>query len=168
MSLFKNSSTHFRVGKGLLLSLFYIATAACASLGGDPAPQAERYVSCPQEAVWEGALETLKSYPVKTKDKEDGLIETDWRERPVQGRRYGLFSREGLGEKERAQLTMSLKPLDHGVTRVRLTERRQHWGFRGGGQIYAWYPVEPSQEALDKVMNSLTVKLDKEGCISET
>ena len=150
-------------------SLFISAVlfSGCASLT-DTVPTAERYLACPQTAVWESALETLRQYPVIEQNKEKGLIETDWREQPAQGRPYGLFSREGLGDKERARLTFSLKPIQSGVVHIQLTERRQHWGFRGGAQIYQWYPVEPSQTELNSLMNRLTVRLDKEGCLVES
>lgn len=151
---------------GLLLSSLLLASG-CASLTGT-VPPVERYLACPQNSVWEGALETLQPYPVIEKNQEKGLIETDWREQPVQGRPYGLFSRDGLGDKERSRLTLSLKPIQSGVVHIQLTERRQHWGFRGGAQIYKWYPVEPSQAELNSIINQLTARLDKEGCLVES
>ena len=125
-------------------------------------------MACPLDSVWDGALEALSHYPVTTQDKEKGVIETDWRTFPVQGQPYGLFGREGLGDKERSQVTLTVKPLNEGVVLVKLNERRQHWGFRGGQQIYRWYPVQPSQEALNRIMGSLTTKLEDEGCLFES
>lgn len=151
----------------LLLFVSVALTASCSTLGGDSL-SSERYMACPQESVWEGAVEVLEPYFITTKDQSKGVIKTGWLERPVTGRPYGLFGREGLGERERSRLTFTLKPIKDGVVVVKLTERRQHWGFRGGNQIYQWYPVEPSQEALDEVMNDLTAQLDKDGCFIES
>ena len=125
-------------------------------------------MACPIDSVWEGSLEALSHYPVTTRDKENGIIKTDWRTVPVQGRPYGLFGREGLGDKERSRITMTLKPLNEGVVLVNIQERRQHWGFRGGQQIYDWYPVEASQESMDLIMGTLTTKLEEEGCFFES
>ena len=147
--------------------LSIVLLSGCSSLSGT-VPPIERYLACPQDSVWAGALKTLRPYPVIEKNQEKGIIETDWREQPVQGRPYGLFSRDGLGDKERSRLTLSLKPIQSGVVHVQLTERRQHWGFRGGAQIYQWYPVEPSQTALNSLINQLTALLDKEGCLVES
>ena len=150
------------------LPLFCLLTiSGCASFAG-PTTSTERYLACPMDSVWEGSLEALKHYPVTTRDKENGIIKTDWRTVPVQGRPYGLFGREGLGDKERSRVTVTLKPLNDGVVLVKLSERRQHYGFRGGQQIYDWYPVEPSQESMDRIMGTLTTKLEEEGCIYET
>ncbi len=148
-----------------LLSIAFLS--GCATLAG-PSLSAERYVACPPDSVWKGALEALDQYPVTVKDKSAGLIETGWRIQPVQGRPYGIFGREGLGDKERSRLSLSIKPIQEGVVAVKLTERRHHWGFRGGARIYEWYPVEPSQEVLNSIMNQLTAHLDKEGCIVES
>jgi len=150
----------------LLLSGFALLSA-CSTLSG-PSLTAERYMACPQDAVWKGALEALEYYPISEKDQSAGLIETDWRIQPVAGRPYGIMGREGLGDKERSRLTLSVKPIQEGVVALTLTERRQHWGFRGGARLYEWYPVEPSQEALNSVMNQLTETLDKQECIVES
>ena len=131
-------------------------------------PTTERYTACPQDIVWAKALDALQNYQITEKDQEKGIIETDWRVQSVQGRSYGLFKREGLRDKERNQLTLTLKPLDHDIVLLKLTERRQHWGFRGGGTIYSWYPVEASRGNLEGIMNRLTTKLEEEGCFFET
>lgn len=129
---------------------------------------AERYLACPLDSVWTSSLEALKAYPVTLKDKTKGLIETGWRVEYAQGRGYGLFQREGMGEKERSQLTLSMTPLEQDVVRLQLAERRQHWGFRGGARLYDWYPVEPSQQEVNQILNNLTQKLEAEGCIVES
>jgi len=128
----------------------------------------ERYLACPMDSAWNSSLETLKAYPVTVKDKTQGLIETGWRVGYVEGRGYGLLQREGMGDKERSQLTLKLTPLENSVIRLQLAERRQHWGFRGGARIYDWYPVEPSQEEIDHILINLTKKLEAEGCFVES
>ena len=157
MSFFKN-----------FFYLFIILTlGSCSTLEG-PALNAERYFSCPFDRVWEELQEAVSRYPVSHKDKQKGVIETDWLEQAVAGRPYGLFGRQGLGDKERSRLTFSISSLSTNVVKVQLTERRQHWGFRGGGQIYKWYPIEPSQENIDNILNPLIAHLAQEGCLVES
>ena len=151
----------------LLFIAGLILFSGCSTLSG-PSLTAERYMACPQESVWKGALDALEEYPITVKDQSAGLIETDWRIQPVAGRPYGLMGREGLGDKERSRLTLSVKPLQEGVVALTLTERRHHWGFRGGARLYEWYPVEPSQEAINNIMTKITAQLDQEGCIVES
>ncbi len=139
----------------------------CSSLFGSEL-MSERYLACPMDSVWNSSLETLKAYPVTKKDKSNGVIETGWRVEYVQGAGYGMFQREGMGDKERSQLTLSMKPLDSNAVRLQIAERRQHWGFRGGGRIYDWYPVQPSQKKVDDILNNLTKKLEAEGCFIES
>ncbi len=134
--------------------------AGCASLGGVQ----ERYVACPYDRVWKAALSTMEEHPLTVSNRGKGLIRTDWVETRVQGRPYGLFSREGLGDKERFRTTLLLAR-KHAVTVIHLSERRQHWGFRGGSRIYQWYPVEPSQSALRGIMSTLTTQLEQHGCV---
>ena len=149
------------------LCAIFLLNVGCASLTGN-IPVAERYTACPQDSVWEGALLALQHYPMTEKDKEKGILETGWREQPVKGSPYGLFGREALGNKERSQFTLTLKPVNPDVVLVKLAERRQHWGFRGGARIYQWYPVEPSQQDLDRVMTTLTSHLEEQGCLFES
>ncbi|MCA9461003.1 MAG: hypothetical protein R3B83_16685 [Nitrospirales bacterium] len=139
----------------------------CGSLSGSDL-MAERYMACPMDSVWNSSLESLKAYPVTVKDKANGLIETGWRVEYVQGRGYGLLQREGMGDKERSQLTLTMKPLESNTVRLQIAERRQHWGFRGGSRIYDWYPVAPSQREVDHILNNLTKKLEAEGCFVES
>jgi hypothetical protein len=144
-------------------SLFF----GCSAISGTNL-MTERYLACPMDSVWSSSLETLKAYPVTVKDRTQGLIETGWRVGYVEGRGYGLLQREGMGDKERSQLTLKLTPLENSVIRLQLAERRQHWGFRGGARIYDWYPVEPSQEEIDHILINLTKKLEAEGCLVES
>ena len=153
--------------KGLLLFILGFILIGCSSLPGSDL-KTERYLACPLDSVWNSSLETLKGYPVTVKDKSNGLIETGWKVEYAQSRGYGLFQREGMGDKERSQLTLTMVPLQSNVVRLQLSERRQHWGFRGGARLYAWYPVEPSQKKVDQILNALTKKLEAEGCFVES
>lgn len=139
----------------------------CASLTGSD-KMAERYLACPMDSVWDSSLQVLKAYPVSVKDKNKGLIETGWRVQYVQGPDYGIFRREGLTNKERSQLSLTLTPMESNVIRLQLTERREHWGFRGGARLYDWYPVEPSQQEIDHILSNLTKNLEAEGCFVES
>ena len=157
-------STIFRTA---LLLVTVVATSGCTSLGLQT-PVIERYLACPHDSVWKEALDTLQAYPMLQKDKEDGLIETDWREQAASQHTYGLLGRSGLTNKERTRVTFSMKTIGEGAVFVRFTEQRQYWGFTGGARIYQWTPIEPSQNFLNGLMNQLTAQLDKEGCIVES
>ena len=126
----------------------------------------ERYIACSYDQVWEASLESLKAQPVATQDKDQGYIETDWVETPVAGRPYGAFQREGLQEKERVRTRLDLT-LRKEVTVLRASERREHWGFRGGSRIYQWYPIEPSEVALNQLLSNITNPLQRQGCLIE-
>ncbi len=144
---------------GLALAALPAFLASCVSIGGID----ERYVACEYDTVWDSALGTLKDIPIDTEDKADGIIETAWVETPVFGRPYGILQREGLGDKERIRHTVTLSRKDD-ITIVRLAERREHFGFRGGSRIYQWYPVEPSEEAINLLMSRLEKRLKEQGC----
>ena len=133
--------------------------AGCATMGAI----GERYVACDYDTVWDTALDTLKDVPLEAQDKEDGRIETAWVETPVLGRPYGILQREGLGDKERVRTMLTLSRTND-MTIVRLDERREHFGFRGGARLYQWYQVEPSEEAMNALMTRLTTHLKERGC----
>ena len=153
--------------KNFLYLLILMSSGGCSILSG-PDLKADRFLACPRDTVWEGIQEYLSAYPIIQKNKDEGIIETDWLEQAVQGQPYGLFGREGLGDKERSRLTVHISSLSGNVVKVQLTERRQHWGFRGGGQIYKWYPIAPSQENLHRILNPFIAQLEKEGCLVES
>lgn len=156
-----------QMGGWLVVTILLAVQAGCASLTGADL-MVERFLACPMDSVWNSSLEALNAYPVTVKDKTRGLIETGWRVQYVQGPAYGLLRREGLPNKERSQLSLTLTPVESNVIRLQLAERRQHWGFRGGARLYDWAPVEPSQEQMNLILNTLTKKLEVEGCIVES
>jgi hypothetical protein len=142
-----------------VLVFLVLMVMGCASLSGIK----ENYVVCSYDTAWEAALETLKNDPVTVRDRDKGLIETAWSEQPVLGRPYGAMGRNLEMDKERARLILTLTKLED-VTVVKVNEVREHYGFRGGGRLFQWTPVEPSEEATMKVMNRLNANLKKRGC----
>src|SRR5579885_1099477 len=118
-----------------LLGLFMLLNG-CASLTGSH----DEYVICPYDTVWSSALQTMKEYPLDQQDKEKGQIETAWIEMAGTGRTFGVFGRDGFGDKQRARMTMTLKR-SQDVTVVSLTEYREQWHKKGGAtqQATKWW-----------------------------
>lgn len=135
--------------------------SACASLSGSH----DQYLVCRYDTVWDAALEILKDRPLTRKDKEAGLIETDWTEVEIARRGFGAFDRDLFDSKERARMSLVVKRTDD-VTKVSLVENRQRWHLRGGvtQQATRWWPVEPSEEAMAAMMNKLNANLKARGC----
>jgi hypothetical protein len=127
--------------------------------------QKEHYFVCPYDTVWQAAEESLKDRPVVRKDKVSGLIETAWTEMPAKPRGFGMFNREAFDNKERARLSVELKPLDN-VTKVSVVENRERWHVRGGvtQQAVKWSPVEPSEETMTSVLGRITANATQRGC----
>lgn len=146
---------------GFAFSSVILICSSCASLNGSH----DQYLVCPYDTVWDAALETLKDRPLIRQDKEAGAIETDWTEMAVGGRGFGALDRELFDSKERARITFAVKRADD-VTKVSLVENRQRWHLRGGvtQQATKWWPVEPSKETMNAVINRLNAKLKERGC----
>jgi len=81
-------------------------------------------------------------------------------------RSYGIFQREGFGNRERARMTVAVKKLND-VTSVSVLENRQRWHLKGGisQQATKWWPIDPSEKAEAAVANRLTNKLKEKGCV---
>ncbi len=143
----------------VLLPLFTLA--ACASLSGGQ----DQYFVCPYDTVWEATSETMKGYSVTSENKSNGTIETAWVEMEGKRRSYGIFGREGFGNRERARLTIAVKQ-DHDVSSVNVLETRQRWHARGGvsQQATRWWPIEPSEEVLEEITGKLNARLKEKGC----
>jgi len=108
----------------------------------------------------------MKGYSIATYDKEKGLIETSWLDvPPTSERSFGIFGREGFGNKERALMTVSVKRIND-VSSVSVLESRQRWHSRGGvtSQALKWWPIDPSEDATDAVVDRLNAKLKVKGC----
>jgi hypothetical protein len=108
----------------------------------------------------------MKGQSVVTKDKEKGLIETNWQEvPPTSERTYGIFGREGFGNIERARLTVTVKRMDD-VASVNVLETRERWHARGGvtQQALKWWAIEPSEEVTNGIVDRLNAKLKTKGC----
>ena len=115
--------------------------------------------------MWDAALESVKDRPGQSKDKNNGIIETGWVEMEGNERSYGMFNREGFGNRERARMTVAVKRLND-VTSVSVLENRQRWHLKGGvtQQATKWWPVDPSAEAEAEVMGRLKKRLNEKGC----
>jgi len=141
-----------------------ILSFGCAALSGSR----DQYFVCSYDSVWDTTLETMKGHSVSTYDKEKGVIETNWLDvPPVSERSFGIFGREGFGNKERARMTVSVKRMND-VASVSVLETRQRWHARGGvtTQATRWWPIDPSEDATNDVVNRLTAKLKEKGCVS--
>ena len=147
----------------IALVVLALISVGCAVLSGSR----EQYFVCSYDRVWDAALETMKGQSVATYDKEKGLIETSWLDVPPTSERFfGIFGREGFGNKERALMTLSVKRMND-VASVSILETRQRWHARGGvtQQALKWWSIEPSEDATDAVVNRLNAKLKDKGCV---
>jgi NlpB/DapX lipoprotein len=135
----------------------------CASLSGSQ----DQFFVCSFDTAWEAALESLKDRPVQLQNKDKGIIETGWVEMEGKERAYGVFEREGFGNRERARMTIAVKRLND-VVSVSVLENRQRWHLKGGitQQSTKWWPIDPSEEAEAAVVTRLNNKLREKGCTS--
>jgi hypothetical protein len=109
----------------------------------------------------------MKGYAAASQDKDSGTIETAWLEMEGKNRPYGLFGREGFGNRERARLTVSVKKIAD-VASVSVLEIRQRWHARGGAtsQAARWWPIDPSEEVMNDVTETIIRRLKEKGCES--
>ena len=146
----------------IVMVVLVLLSAGCAVLSGSQ----EQYFVCSYDRVWDAALETMKGQSVATYDKEKGLIETSWLDvPPTSERSFGIFGREGFGNKERARMTVSVKRMND-VASVSVLETRQRWHSRGGvtSQATKWWPIDPSEDATNDSVDRLNAKLKDKGC----
>jgi uncharacterized lipoprotein len=144
-----------------LLLVFLLAMQSCASFSGSH----DQYFVCSYDTVWDTALETMKGYSITAQNKDNGTIETSWIEMEGKERTYGMFGREGFGNRERARLSVKVKQLND-VSSVSVLETRQRWHAKGGvtQQATRWWPVDPSEESMDEVTQKLNTRLKEKGC----
>ena len=90
-----------------LLIVLVLIMPGCASLSGSH----DQYFVCSYDTVWDTALETLKGYSINAQNKDNGTIETSWIEMEGKERTYGIFGREGFGNRERARMSVKVKQL---------------------------------------------------------
>ena len=146
----------------MALVILGLLSVGCAALSGSR----EQYYVCSYDTVWDAALETMKGQSIATYDKEKGMIETSWLDvPPTSERSFGIFGREGFGNRERALMTVSVKRMND-VASVSVLETRQRWHARGGvtQQALRWWPIDPSEDATDAVVDRLNAKLKEKGC----
>ena len=146
----------------IAIIMLTLLSAGCAMLSGSR----EQYFVCSYDTVWDVSLETMKGHSIATYDKEKGLIETSWLDvPPTSERSFGIFGREGFGNKERARMTVSVKRMSD-VASVSILETRQQWHSRGGvtSQATKWWPTEPSEDTTNDAVDRLNAKLKEKGC----
>jgi len=146
----------------MVIVILAFFSVGCAMLSGSQ----EQYYVCSYDTVWDAALETMKGQSISTKNKEKGLIETNWQEvPPASERTFGVFGREGFGNIERARLIVTVKRMDD-VASVSVLETRERWHARGGvtQQALKWWAIEPSEEVMNGVVDRLNAKLKTKGC----
>jgi len=144
-----------------LLPLLFLGTVGGCALMTSGMQQ--RSAVCNYDSAWDAALDTVKDRSAETKDKDAGVIVTDWLEIPMPGRKYGAFRREMIDSKDRSRLTLRVKQTD-GITHIYFIEERQIWTFRGGSRLFGWAPTDPSEEVMHDVQTRLDAKLKEHGC----
>src|SRR5574341_420531 len=147
-----------------ILSLIgLLVWSGCVSFSGSK----DQFFVCSYDVVWDAALESVKDRPVQVQNKDKGLIETGWIEMEATERSYGIFQREGFGNRERTRMTVAVKRLND-VTSVSVLANRQRWHLKGGitQQSTKWWPVDPSAEAEAKVVERLNNNLKEKGCVA--
>jgi hypothetical protein len=144
-----------------LLALVLLIMQGCASASGSR----DQYFVCSYDTVWDTTLETMKGYSINSQNKDSGTIETSWVEMEGKERTFGMFGREGFGNRERARMSVKVKQLND-VSSVSVLETRQRWHARGGAtsQATKWWPIDPSQESIDEVTQKLNARLKEKGC----
>lgn len=147
----------------VIVLLPFLVLTACASLSGGR----DHSFVCPYDTVWDATLDTMKGYSATSENKSTGGIETAWMEMEGKNRPYGIFGREGFGNRERARLTVVVKN-NNGLSSVNVLEIRQRWHARGGAsqQAAKWWPVEPSEEVMDEITDKLNTRIKEKGCRS--
>jgi hypothetical protein len=148
-------------GRFLFMMITTVLFTGCAFLGG----MQKRSAVCDYDRAWESALDTVKDRSVSTKDKDAGLIVTDWLEIPMPGRVYGIFRRDMGDNKDRSRVTLHVKRLDDVTqTRIEFIEERQSWVFRGGSRLFGWASTDPSEDVMRDLQDRLDTKLKERGC----
>lgn len=145
----------------VILFLPFLVLTACASLSGGR----DHSFVCPYNTAWDATLDTMKDYAITAENKIAGTIETGWVEMEGKKQPYGIFGREGFGNRERARLTVVIKN-DNGRSFVNVLEIRQRWHARGGAtqQATRWWPVEPSEEVMEEITDKLNARMKEKGC----
>jgi uncharacterized lipoprotein len=147
----------------VIFAVFLLVIPACATLSGSR----DSTFVCSYDTVWEATADTMKGFSITSQNKDSGTIETAWLEMEGKHRPYGLFGREGFGNRERARLTVSVKKIAD-VASVSVLEIRQRWHARGGAtsQAARWWPIDPSEEVMNDVTETIIRRLKEKGCES--
>ncbi len=146
-----------KVGGALLLAVTILD--GCASLSGVK----EQYVVCPYDKAFEAATAAVKDRAIAKQDRAAGIIQTNWLEIPMPGRKFGAFRREVQDSKDRSRLLVEVKQMNE-VTKVSFNEEREAWAFRGGSRLFGWVPTDPSVDVQRDFESRLDAKLREQGC----
>ncbi len=144
---------------GGVVFLAAVISNGCASLGGVK----EQFVVCPYDKAFEAATAAVKDRAIAKQDKTAGIIQTNWLEIPMPGRKYGAFRREIQDSKDRSRLLVEVKQINE-VTKVSFHEEREAWAFRGGSRLFGWVPTDPSVDVQRDFESRLDAKLKEQGC----
>lgn len=141
--------------------LLSFSLVSCAMLSGSR----DAHYVCSYDVTWDAAMDAIKGRSLEVQDKTKGVIETGWLEMEGRERPYGMFGREGFGNKERSRMTITVKNLSD-ISAVSILETRQRWHARGGvtQQATKWWPIDPSEEAMEEVVGRMNSKLKEKGC----
>ena len=150
-----------RIYAQCFVTVLSFALASCAMFSGSR----DHHYVCSYDVTWDAALDAVKGRALTVQDKTKGLIETGWLEMEGRERPYGIFGREGFGNKERSRMSVTVKNLSD-VAAVSVLEIRQRWHAKGGAtqQATKWWPIEPSEEAMAEVVGRMNSKLMEKGC----
>ena len=146
---------------GIIALIGSLVWSGCASLSGSK----DQFFVCSYDVVWDAALQSVKDRPAQVQDKDKGLIETGWVETEGTERSYGVFQREGFGNRERVRMTIAVKRLND-VVSISVLENRQRWHLKGGitQQATKWWPIDPSEESEASVAGRIKAALNEKGC----
>lgn len=150
-----------RIGSVVLIAS--LSWSGCASVSGSK----DQFYVCSYDVAWDAAVLSVKDRPVQVADKGKGVIETNWVEVEGAERTYGIFDREGFGNRERTRMSIAVKRLND-VVSVSVLETRQRWHLKGGvgQQSTRWWPIDPSEEAEASVTDRIRKTINEKGCVT--
>lgn len=147
--------------KLIYLYLVCLLFTACTSLEmlqpSQPAYQARFEAS--KETVWTAVSESMKSFPQKTADRDEGFIETKWVE-GYSDRPFGVFEGGLTGGqwKRRIKLLIRVTPLGPDETELKLISRVQEKA-PGGTQAFQWRRVHSEGKLEEAIFQDIQEKL---------
>ena len=147
------------MGKHIVLSLFLIVSmVGCAT--GSGAPHTVK-AGCSYDQAWAVALTSMNEFVLTEKDKDKGVIETEWATFASQ-RSIGVFQRQG--NKERARFFVNIEATRQPV-KISVWQAREFFSPVGArSQGIAWKRIPPNAEEEQRLIQRITNQLLSEGC----